>query len=316
MTYSADTYKNKRAVVTGGAGFLGSHLCDQLLSLDNEVVCVDNLVGTHGSTKNIDHLLNNDKFKFINENILDWSGHADLNGVDCIFNQAASKMTVCLKDPALDLEVNAKGTLQLLLSARDQGVRKFIHGSTGSVYGELVSTQDETHPRTPESFYGVSKLAGEAYCRIFAKTYGMDTTVFRYFHIIGPRQDDSDTGGVVPIFIRRMLDKQQITIYGTGEQTRSFTSVFDVVRANVLAALHPGMKNEVFNCASGIQVTIQELADFIIEKMDGNKEIVYADWRPGDILNFEVRNNKIKQFGMKFETNWKKVVSSVIKSMN
>jgi nucleoside-diphosphate-sugar epimerase len=112
-----------------------------------------------------------------------------------------------------------------------------------------------------------------------------------------------------------MLDGRPLTIYGTGEQIRSFTSVADVVRANVLAALHPDMNNEAFNCASGIQVTIQQLADFVIASMGGNQDIHYEGWRPGDIINFNVDNSKILKMGMAFETDWRKVVTSVITVM-
>lgn len=314
-TLTMTQFNGQLVVVTGGAGFIGSHLCDFLIANDNRVICVDNLVGNN-STKNIDRLLNNPLFTFVDSSVVDWALEADLTGVDCIFHQAASKFTVCLKDPELDLKVNALGTLRLLQAAQKYRVRKFIHASTGSVFGELANEkQDESHPKNPVSFYGVSKLAGESYCRVFGETFDLDYTVFRYYHVIGPRQDDSDKGGVVPIFIRRVLENKPLIIYGTGEQVRSFTSVFDAVKANIMAVSHPQARQEYFNCASGIQVSIQELAEFILSEMKSNVGIQYTDWRPGDIINFDIENSKIRSLlEMKFNTDWKSVVRKVISS--
>ena len=142
----------KTTVVTGGAGFVGSHLCDALLARRNRVICVDNLVGTDGSTRNINHLLDRPDFTFVSESIVDWGKDPDLSSVDCIFHQAASKNTVCLQDPETDLMVNAMGTLRLLRAAEKHRVRKFVHASTGSVFGQLQARQDELHPKNPASF--------------------------------------------------------------------------------------------------------------------------------------------------------------------
>ncbi len=303
------------AVVTGGAGFIGSHLCDRLVEAGNQVICVDNLDGTDGSNHNISHLLDAPQFTFAQESVVDWASPSNLDGVEYVFHQAASKNTVSLDNPVRDLEVNALGTLRLLLAAKDSGVRKFVHGSTGSVYGELQETQDEWHPKNPVSFYGVSKLAGESYCRVVGEMYDLDCTVYRYFHVIGPRQNDSDTGGVVPIFIRRCLEGEPLVIFGTGEQLRSFTSVDDVVEANLLAARLGKESNGVFNCASGIQVSIQELADFVSETMSHSGKIDYREWRLGDIINFDVDNSAIRGLGMTFDVDWKSVVRRVVGSM-
>ena len=259
-----DEIRGSVTVVTGGAGFIGSHLCDRLVSVDSQVICVDNLVGTQGSERNIEHLMGKPNFTLVNESIVDWASASNLAGTDFVFHQAASKNTVSLEDPVRDLEVNALGTLKLLVAADTAGVKKFVHGSTGSVYGQLRGRQDETHPKEPVSLYGISKLAGESYCRVLHDLNGFDYTVFRYFHVIGPRQDDSETGGVVPIFIRRCLEGRPLTIHGTGKQIRSFTSVHDVVEANLQAARLGPQSTGAFNCASAIRVSIQELAEFII----------------------------------------------------
>lgn len=308
-------FTDKTAVVTGGAGFVGSHLCDALLRRGNRVICVDNLVGSGGSKRNIQHLVSRPDFELIIDSIVDWATRADLSGVDCVFHQAASKMTVCLRDPELDLTVNALGTLRLLRAAARDGVSKFVHGSTGSVFGQLQERQDEEHPTKPASFYGVSKLAAESYCRVIGDQHGLDYTVFRYYHVIGPRQDSSDTGGVVPIFVRRCVEDRPLTIYGTGEQIRSFTSVFDVVKANILAAEVGPEATGFLNCASGIRVSIQELADFVCAEMGNSHDIVYEDWRAGDILDFNIDNARVREtLGMEFNTDWRSVVRDVIRA--
>ena len=303
-----------RSLVTGGAGFLGSHLVDALLDRGDHVIAVDNLVGTQGSSKNLAHVLDHPRLEFKEEDYLEWVTSQALAGVRTVFHQAASKNTVSMRDPERDLEVNALGTLRLLLASVEAGVQKFVHGSTGSVFGELEDRQDESHPTRPRSFYGVSKLAGESYCRVVHEIFGLDTTVLRYYHVIGPRQDDSDTGGVVPIFIRNCEEGSPITIYGTGEQVRSFTSVFDVVEANLLVESSDEAAGKFYNCASGIKVSIQELAEFVRAEMKSDVPILYDDWRPGDIINFDIINDKIVDLGARFNTDWKEVVRGVIRS--
>ena len=308
--------RSKRVVVTGGAGFIGSHLCDALLDRDNKVICVDNLVGTAGSTRNIDHLLDHTGFQLVAEDVLAWSARADLTtGVDCVFHLAASKHAAALKDPELDLAVNGLATLRLLLRAAHDGVPKFVHASTGSVFGEMSEAHVEGAPKQPVSLYGISKLAGESYCRVVAETLGLDYTILRYYHVIGPRQDASEQGGVVPIFARRSLEGRPLTIYGTGAQTRSFTSVRDVVGTTVLAATSKRMRHGDFNCASGVSVTIRELADFVLAETGSTEAIEYAPARPGDIRHFAVDNTKLRRLGIDFETDWRTMVREVIASL-
>ena len=135
--------------------------------------------------------------------------------MDIVFHQAASKKTICLNNPRLDLEINAKGTFNLLELSVKHNVKKFVHASTGSVYGEAqYKPQDEQHPLNPTSYYGVSKLAGEKYVRAFHDLYNLNVTILRYFHVYGPRQESSDVGGVVSIFTRRILEGKPIYIYG------------------------------------------------------------------------------------------------------
>lgn len=225
------------------------------------------------------------------------------DGIDVVFHEAVSKNTICMRDPARDLEVNARGTLNVLEASRQSGVKKFVHASTGSVYGEAkYFPTDEKHPLDPASYYGVSKLAAEKYVRLFSDLHDLDTTMLRYYHVFGPRQDNSDVGGVVSIFGRRVITDKPPVIYGDGTQLRSFTSVHDVVRINKLAAMHEETRGEAYNCASGVKVTIQELADAVL-KYFGKEHlgVEYKDWKPGDVLKFDVDNSKLKALGFEFD---------------
>lgn len=293
-----------RVLVTGGAGFIGSHLCDALVERGDDVVCVDNLVGTSGEIDNIAHLLCHDNFEFIEADVLD---RVDLKGVDTVYHQAASKAAVCLDDPELDLDVNALGTLRLLMDAKRAGVRKFVHASTGSVYGQTRERLTEGTARYPVSFYGISKAAGESYCALFAR-HGMSVTVLRYFHVIGPRQSSI---GVVPTFAERGLQNLPLIIYGNGQQTRSFTSVHDVVKANLWAA-ETDEPSVYVNVASGISVTIQELAEFVNAETHSTAGIEYQPRRVGDISRFDVDNSLITSHGITFDTDWKFMVREVL----
>jgi UDP-glucose 4-epimerase len=306
--------RSERVVVTGGAGFIGSHLCDALIERDNTVICVDNLVGTGGSAHNVDHLLHDRRFELLTEDVVDWATRADLSEVDCVFHLAASKKTVSLSDPEHDLTVNALGTLRLLQQAARCRVRRFVHGSTGSVFGE-TGPHVEDGPTTPVSVYGVSKLAGESYCRVIGQMFGLNHTVLRYYNVVGPRQDASERGGVVPIFARRCLSGLPLTIHGTGAQTRSFTSVHDVVRATLLAATSDRMLNESFNCASGISVSIRVLADFVISETGSTRQLEFEPARPGDIQRLLVDNTRIRSVGVEFDTDWHSFVRETIRSV-
>jgi len=221
-----------------------------------------------------------------------------LADADVVFHNAASKKNVCLIDPQKDLRVNAGGALNLLEIARTHRVRKFVHASTGSVYGEpTILPTDEDHPLRPVSYYGVSKLAGERYVDVFHKLYGLDTTILRYFHVYGPRQESNEFGGVVSIFLRRITQGQNPIVFGHGEQVRSFTWVKDLVEANLRAALSPCATGQAFNAASGIRVTINELAKGMLEILDPQQKLSVEHGEPliGDIMEFDVSNTKIRE---------------------
>jgi nucleoside-diphosphate-sugar epimerase len=216
------------------------------------------------------------------------------DGTDTVFNNAASKKNVCLIDPKKDLRVNGEGVLNLLEFSKKHKVRKFVHASTGSVYGEpIVFPSTEDHPLRPVSYYGVSKLAGERYVDVFNRLYGLNTTILRYFHVYGTRQESNEFGGVVSIFLRNILEHKPLIVFGDGKQMRSFTWVKDLVRANLEAGINQKAIGQVYNAASGISVTINELAINMKKIMNSTVDILYDKPLIGDIMYFNVSNEKI-----------------------
>jgi len=303
-----------KVMVTGGAGFIGSHLVDSLVNDGIEVVSYDNYsAGTH---RNLSSALQTGLLQEVSGDVCDLVNlKLRMKGCDIVFHEAASKKNICLNDPRKDLKVNAQGTFNVLEAARDLGVKKIVHASTGSVYGNpVVLPQNETHPLNPVSYYGVSKLAGDRYVMAFNKLYGMDVTVLRYFHVYGPRQDAGEFGGVVSIFARQILNGEPITIYGDGYQIRSFTYVKDVVRINRMIAgmVSKETKGEVYNCASGATVTIRQLADYLMalsgKKVPRRFELPLM----GDIKKFLMDTSKIRSLGFDFKTDFEAGLREVI----
>lgn len=295
----------KKVVVTGGAGFIGSHLCEELVRIGAHVTSVDDYSAGHA--RNIDFLKAGRNFQAVRADVGDPTAMTPVvAGADVIFHNAASKKNVCLTDPQRDLRVNGGGTLNLLELARQHRVRKFVHASTGSVYGEpTIFPTDEDHPLRPVSYYGVSKLAGERYVDVFHRLYGMDTTILRYFHVYGPRQESNEFGGVVTIFLRKIVEGKPLVIFGDGRQERSFTWVKDLVRANLAAATRPESAGRVYNAASGIQVTILELAHRMIAMMGAKVPVEHGPPLVGDIMHFDVNSARIQsELGMEFERDF------------
>lgn len=314
-TYGLST-KYKKAIVTGGAGFIGSHIIDQLLAEGLYVISIDDY--STGKEENLSHLKGNPNFLEVNCDITDKSKlEKYFEGVDIVFHEAASKKTICLRDPIRDLFVNAGGAFNLLELCRDYKVKKYVHASTGSVYGEPeVFPQDEKTPLSPTSYYGVSKLGGERYAATFNKLYDLDVTILRYFHVYGERQEYNDFGGVIPIFCRRLLSGEAPIIHGDGTQQRSFTYVKDLVKINMLAAMSDKTKGEVYNCPSSIQVTVGEIADYVKKALNmEDVECIYDDWTIGDIKYFELDNSKVKSLGIDKFTDFDEGMANTINWM-
>jgi nucleoside-diphosphate-sugar epimerase len=277
-----------KAIVTGGAGFIGSHIVDRLISMGVEVIVLDNL--STGKEENI-----NPKAILRHVDISSWDEllpwEEDFKNCDVIFHNAASKKNICLRDPARDMQVNGVGTLMLLQLAEKHNVARFIHASTGSVYGEVKGIITEATPYHPVSYYGVSKLAGEGYVKVFSK---VDSVILRYFHVYGPRQEsDPDIGGVIAIFKKQIEDNMPITIHGTGDQKRVFTHVNDVVEANIRAWKIKKAKNGIYNCCHNGAIRIRSMAMALEALYDYQEMWEHKDYLPGDIMNFDVDNSLI-----------------------
>jgi UDP-glucose 4-epimerase len=292
----------RRAVVTGGAGFIGSHLVDRLLEEGLDVVAVDDLSG--GKPENLASAGKSPRFRFDEADVADLAAMTrSFAGADVVFHNAACKKTVSLRDPTRDVDTNVKGALHVVLAAKACGVRKIVAASTGSVYGEAVQhPQTESHPLSPVSLYGIDKLAGESILRLLGREYGIEVAVLRYFHVYGPRQESGPFGGVVAIFSRALLAGEVPTIFGDGSQERSFTYVGDIVAANLLAAASSSANGEVYNCASGLKITVRELFDQLAVLADRpGLSPRFGDWTPGDIKHFDVGNERIRRLG---QTSW------------
>jgi nucleoside-diphosphate-sugar epimerase len=291
-------FEGKKVLVTGGAGFIGAHLCEGLLKCKAEVYCLDNFSAGHYS--NIREFIDKPNFHLVAKDVCDRDAEMELlfEGMHTVFNNAASKKNICLVNPQKDLHVNSGGTLNLLELSMKHGVCKFVHASTGSVYGEpRIFPTDETHPLEPVSYYGVSKLAGERYVDVFHKLYKLNTTILRYFHVYGPKQESNEFGGVVSIFLRKITEGKNPIVFGHGEQVRSFTWVKDLVEANLRAAACPVANGKVYNAASGIRVTINDLARSMLKTMnvEGRLIVEYGPPLIGDIMEFDVSNAAIKR---------------------
>ena len=291
-------FEGKKVLVTGGAGFIGAHLCEGLLKCNAEVYCLDNFSAGHYA--NIREFTDKSNFHVIAKDVCDRDAEMELlfEDLHTVFNNAASKKNICLINPQKDLQVNSGGTLNLLELSLKHGVKKFVHASTGSVYGEpRIFPTDETHPLEPVSYYGVSKLAGERYVDVFHKLYKLNTTILRYFHVYGPKQESNEFGGVVSIFLRKITEGKRPVVFGHGDQVRSFTWVKDLVEANLRAAANPVANGKVYNAASGIRVTINELAQSMLKYMnvEGQLSIEYGPPLIGDIMEFDVSNAAIKR---------------------
>lgn len=268
-------------LVTGGAGFIGSHLCERLVE-KGEVICLDNFDPYYDpqiKRKNIELLLQLPSFELVEGSILD-NGllHRLLEDVDYVFhNSAQAGVKVSVSDPFKTHEVNATGTLNILKAGLDSGVKKIINASSSSVYGKVSYLPfDEKHPTVPISPYGVSKLSAEHYCRVFNELYGLETISLRYFTVFGPRMRPDLA---IHIFTKKALNNEPIEIFGDGEKTRDFTYIENIVNGNMLA-----MKcgSGTYNIGGGERVSVNDLARKIVANTGSQSEIIYSPALKGD----------------------------------
>jgi len=286
-----EIFRGRTFLVVGGAGFIGSHITDQLLTLGASVVVLDdlsngkksNVAGAGGSLQ----ILQGDVRGFDFES---------LGKLDGIFNEAARALVPSFADPVTDLLVNAGGTIRLLEYARKHDV-KLVHASSGSVYGNPTKIPiSENHPLRPISPYGVSKLASEFYCSMYFLDYGLDVAALRYFNVYGPRQTVNEEMGVIPIFVSRALRKEPLRIFGDGKQTRDFLNVRDVVSANLLAYKSDRCCGQIMNIGGGgEEVSIVTLAHMVMSLCGFESSLVYADPKPGDIRRLVADNTLAKE---------------------
>ncbi len=279
--------KDLRIVVTGGAGFIGSHLVERLLSLGAEVTISDSfLLGSK-----IEHLREHAPLCILEGDVRDAGVVSQaLNAKDIIFHLAACVgVEETQKMPSEVLDVEIQGTLNVLNSAVKSGMKRLIFGSSSEVYGDSPRPMKEVGPFSPKSTYAVAKLVGEEYCKAFYQKYSLEYTCLRYFNVYGPRQDGRF---VIPRLVNRALSNESLVIYGDGKQTRDFAYIDDVVNMSLLAAVEPKAKCQAINIGTGITTSINELARRILKAVDSKNPLKatyvdYDDKRPRSIEAFK-----------------------------
>ena len=288
--------KNKKVLVTGGAGFIGSHLVEKLLKLDNEVKVLDNL--SSGKLENLNFAKNNKNFQFIKGDIRDFDLiKRTLKNIEIIFHQCGiPNVQKSIENPIEFNDVNVNGTLNLLVAAQDSTIEKIIHSSSSAVYGDSTDLPTKEDAKlNPNSPYAVNKLTCEYYLSVFYKVYGLKITTLRYFNIFGPRQAVNRYSGVISIFMSRMLKNLPLIIFGDGNQTRDFTYITNIIDANLLVAEKKAANGQIFNVGSGKSISIIDLAKKMIEIHDKDISYEFADFRTGDIKHSLADITKIKK---------------------
>jgi UDP-glucose 4-epimerase len=273
----------KRALVTGGAGFIGSHLVDGLLARGYQVRVLDNFAT--GRRENLARML--DQIDLLEGDVRNLTTvHTAMRKVDVVFHQAAlPSVSRSVANPLESNEVNITGTLNVLVAARDAGVKRVVYAASSSAYGNTqVLPKVETMPADPLSPYAISKLAGEMYMRAFAQLYGISTVSLRYFNVFGPRQDpNTQYAGVIAKFVTCALQGKSYPVHGDGEQSRDFTYVENAVQANVLAAETQIEGAPVLNIAFGARTTLNQLIAMLNELTGQNLAAQYGAERAGDV---------------------------------
>ena len=282
--------KSTRCIVTGGAGFIGSHLCEKLLSEGHEVICLDDLSGT--TFENIRHIYNKKGFLFIKGDIRDKELIRSIKA-DIVFHLAAQiSVDKSIVEPEDTISRNILGTLNVLEVARMNNQR-VIYASSCEIYGTAQRVpQDLRHPTDPTSPYALSKLAADKLCQVYSEIYGMPITVLRCFNVFGPRQSTTSYGAVISIFAKRVMNGMPPIIHGTGEQTRDYSYIDDIIDAYIRAM--DKEKDGPFNIGSGNEVKIKALAEKVIKFCGNDMKPVYDDPRPNDIMRSQCDNSVSK----------------------
>jgi UDP-glucose 4-epimerase len=294
------TRRFSKILVTGGAGFIGSHIVDRLLNEGFEITVMDDM--SSGRPGNISQNQHKKEFHFVKGDIRNWElVQRTMKGIDAVFHEAALvSVTRSVQDPLLTNDINVVGALNVLKASADQGVKRFVFPSSAAVYGDTnVSKISEDVIPCPTSPYGVSKLAVELYAKYFYNVYGLETISLRCFNVYGPRQNldgQSPYSGAISIFLKRLLNDLPPKIFGDGAQTRDFVFVQDTVDANMLALNSKDAVGEVLNIGSGVSVSVNQVAETLKSVLKKkNVENSYADPRPGDIRHSCADINRAKE---------------------
>lgn len=297
--------QHMKVLVTGGAGFIGSHLVDELAK-NNHVVVLDDF--SSGERENIIHHEGKDNVEIITGDIRDKNFlYNVVKDTDIVYHFAVQCLRISIKKPGVTHEVNATGTLNLLTASLENSVKRFIYVSSSEVYGTAVYVpMNEMHPCEPTTVYGASKFAGELYTSAYYRTYGLKSIVVRPFNTYGPREHLLGVyGEVIPRFVLRILNGMPPIIFGDGTQTRDFTYVSDTVRGIIMASECDAMIGQTVNIARGQEVSVNELADIIANRL-GKKDLrpVYECRRPGDVMRHYADISKAERlFGYRPEVD-------------
>ena len=297
--------ENTKILITGGAGFIGSNLCDYFLSKGNHVVCLDNF--STGHRYNLTAFSDNENFKLIEGDIRNPDDCRNaVQGVDYVLHQAAlGSVPRSIHDPATTNEVNITGFLNMLVASRDAKVKRFIYAASSSTYGDSVSLPKvEDHIGKPLSPYAITKYVNELYAEIFSKTYGIETIGLRYFNVFGRRQDPKGAyAAVIPKFVMQLMNHESPTINGDGNYSRDFTYIDNVIRMNELAMVtqNPKAVNTVYNTAFGDRNTLNTLVGHLKEYLSAfdhkiaDVPVIYGPNREGDIPHSLASIEKAKE---------------------
>ena len=296
---------NKKILVTGGAGFIGSNLCEELLRSGNRVVCLDNFAT--GKRKNIEQFLKNINFTLIDGDIRKLEDCIKATkDVDYVLHQAAlGSVTRSIKDPITSNDVNVSGFLNMLVAARDNGVKRFVFAASSSTYGDSESMPKvEDIIGKPLSPYAITKYVNELYADIFSKTYGLETIGLRYFNVFGRKQDPNGAyAAVIPKFVSQLIKGESPVINGDGNFSRDFTYIDNVIQANLLSLVTTNKKaiNTIYNVAYGDRNTLNDLIGYIKEYLSdfdskiSNVEVIYGPNRVGDVPHSHASVEKAKE---------------------
>ncbi len=281
-------------LVTGGAGFIGSHMAEELVRRGHKVRVADSLIT--GRRENLAHL---PQVEFLKGDLADLEmARRAVQGVDYVLHQAAiPSVPRSVEDPITSNRANIDASLNVLVAARDAKVRRVVYAGSSSAYGDTPTLPKvETMPTAPLSPYALQKLVAEQYCQMFTHLYGLETVTIRYFNVFGPRQDPSSAySGVISLFISALCENRRPTIYGDGEQTRDFTYVANVVDGVLRACEAPKASGEVINVATGGRISLNHLFQTVRQLLNGNVEPMYGPPRAGDVRDSQADIDKARR---------------------